>query len=826
MRVSVYDVLKSMYGPNETVYFCIVDEKGGEIKEVTLSCECGKYMSIEPDLKKYNAMNRGIYFMVNPSETDNRSITRINAQFVEIDNDSYVKQKEKIFAFPTSPSMIIKTQKSYNIYWLVDSNAKVDCFHEIQERLAEHFNGKLMCVNEENFARLPGYMCFEGDLPVEVTCVSFHPEHKYTQKQLTDALPGVDVAPEYKSGIEMGIKQVMRSCTFLQHCRDDAASLSEYDWYAMLTNLALFDNGAQMIHSLSATYPGYNAVNTQKKINYFLENEKSPITCEDICQKGFSCPQYETGKCPVKAPAEWCYQPMSVEDLRNVLRGLPYTRDGITDMKTAKQYIMDYLYNQDELTAKMIINSEIRGYFNIQSSFLKSLNSVYRNVSKAYQARSEKVDKGIPDWYEVSDKGLSFLPGVLAKQMAEEQKVFYSAEQHYCYQNGVYRKITEMQAQHMVQEKMLVHETKMSQIKDAEQQWRLQIQKDVRELNANPYIINIHNGLYNVLEDTLMEHTPDYYSTVQLNLNYDKKADCPLFKKYLAESMDGDMDQVQLIQEILGYFLIPVNSAQKCFLIVGVAGSGKSVLLRVLNEILLGRENVSNVAWQDLNQRFMTAELFGKLANIFADLPSKRIDDNGIFKALVGEDYLTVERKNKNPFSFQSTARLLFSCNSLPQNFGDHSEGFYRRLLIIPFNHAVPADKRDPELIKKFSGEADGIFQFALEGLRRLINNDNKFSVTQVNEVELQRYREESCAADSVLSFVNDCCELGDSYVTGSTELFDYYVKYCGKRGIRNGSQKYFVGHIRKLFPKVVKDCDNVAKRRTLNGIRLVEMTE
>ena len=46
-------------------------------------------------------------------------------------------------------------------------------------------------------------------------------------------------------------------------------------------------------------------------------------------------------------------------------------------------------------------------------------------------------------------------------------------------------------------------------------------------------------GLYNVLEDTLTPHTPDYYSTVQLAVTYDKKADCPLFKKFLMESMDG-----------------------------------------------------------------------------------------------------------------------------------------------------------------------------------------------------------------------------------------------------------------------------------------------
>ena len=131
---------------------------------------------------------------------------------------------------------------------------------------------------------------------------------------------------------------------------------------------------------------------------------------------------------------------------------------------------------------------------------------------------------------------------------------------------------------------------------DAEKQWRLKVQKDIRELNSNPYIINVRNGLYNVLEDTLTEHNPEYYSTVQLAVTYDKTADCPMFKKFLEESMDGDMDQVKLIQEMMGYFLIPVNAAQKCFVIVGAAGAGKSVLLRVLNEVLLGKQNVSNVS--------------------------------------------------------------------------------------------------------------------------------------------------------------------------------------------------------------------------------------
>ena len=419
------------------------------------------------------------------------------------------------------------------------------------------------------------------------------------------------------------------------------------------------------------------------------------------------------------------------------------------------------------------------------------------------------------------DSGLRFLPGVLAKEMAGKEQIFYAAEQHFSYRGGVYSEMTEMEAQRMVQEKMLVRETKMHQIIDAEKQWRLLVQKDIRELNANPYIINVKNGLYNVLENTLTKHTPNYYSTVQLNVTLNSKADCPLFKKFLADSMGGDMAQVALLQEMLGYFLIPVNSAQKCFVIVGVASAGKSVLLRVLNDVLLGKKNVSNVSWQALNERFKTAELFGKLANIFADLPTKNIDDNGIFKALVGEDYLTVEKKNKNPFSFQSSARLLFSCNSIPKNYGDKSEGFYRRLIIIRFNHAVPKEKRDPDLLEKFRMEADGIFWFALQGLRRLMQNHFVFSETQVNADELQQYREES---DSVLSFVKEFCEMGKDYSVGSTELFNAYKGYCEECGLKPYSHKSFVQQISVAFPNVERKIDRVAKKRVFIGLRLGEI--
>ena len=161
--------------------------------------------------------------------------------------------------------------------------------------------------------------------------------------------------------------------------------------------------------------------------------------------------------------------------------------------------------------------------------------------------------------------------------------------------------------------------------------------KPVQEINSNPFILNLQNGLYNTLDDSFKAHTPEYFSTVQLKAAYAPDAGCPLFLRYL-ESMLAE-EEIHLIQEIMGYLLLPVNKAQKSFVFVGAPNAGKSTLLNVVQEILLGSENVSNIPWQNLGDRFNRAELFGKLANIFADLPSKSIDDNGMFKALTGEDF-------------------------------------------------------------------------------------------------------------------------------------------------------------------------------------------
>lgn len=823
MNIQAEDVLNALFNPNEKVCLRVfADRKGDPFSGQKYSCEAAKFNDYKDTLKKHNEANRGIFYVVNLGGDNDKDIIRINAQFVEMDEGTFEEQQAKIDAFALPPSMIIRTRKSLHTYWFM-KDAKVEKFRVIQKGLVKHFHGDPACVNESRVMRLPGFNHCKQE-PVEVVCISFHPERKYTQEQLEEILPIEEEAvTEVKKGTEKGLNIVQHGCDFIKYCKEHAAELSEHDWYAMISNLAVFDGGDRLIHELSTPYPGYSESVTNKKINHFIESGTKPMTCAVIAEKGFKCPRLEDGSCSCKAPAALCYQPMGVTGLRDIISGLTAAGDVVVDMQTAIEFVEEYLYNVDPATAGTIINYELKKVFkDFKAAEFKSLISRQKQLSKDYQsgqkARKNKLEvSDFQEWYVSTEKGLKFMPGVLAEHMAESENVFYAAETYYVYRNGVYVEMPELEAQKLIRAKMISTETKMNQITDAEHQWRILVQKDLRELNANPFIINLKNGLYNLQEDKLVEHTPDYYSTVQLNASYDPKAQCPRFKQYLKEVLDAD--QIPLIQEMLGYFLVPITRAQKCFVIVGEGGAGKSQLLLVLNQVLLGSENVSNVSWQALNERFKTAELFGKLANIFADLPTKNIDDNGIFKALVGEDYLTVEKKNKNPFSFQSKARLLFSCNTIPRNLGDKSEGFYRRLILIRFDHAVPEDIKDPNLLEKLRNEADGIFLFALEGLRRLIGNNYKFSVTERNNRELDQYREES---DNVLSFVGECCELGEGFDYGSTELYNAYKGFCDDSGVKPYSQKNFVKQLMANFPGLERGVDKLGKRRIITGLRFI----
>lgn len=586
----------------------------------------------------------------------------------------------------------------------------------------------------------------------------------------------------------------------------------------MISNLAVFEGGEATIHRLSAGYSNYSKEETDAKIAHFRASGSGPITCKIIAEKGFLCPKLLDGSCTCAAPAAMSRKPLSADQLRERMNALRPTNRKYEDALAAQRFVERNMADMEPSGAALFIQHELRPFLHLTVADVKPILARQREL---YGNRSNDYPKAesLPEWYEVTQRGgTRFKPGILANHLAREVAAFSATGIFYACEDGVYQARDESWAANTARQYMIQDTATRRDIADCAWQWQIQVVRQTSEINADPLTLNLRNGLYHVMEDTLTPHTPEHLSTVRIQAAYDPEARCPVFMEAL-EAMLAE-PEIRLLQEIMGYVLVPVTKAQKAFIFVGAANAGKSTILWVLQDVLLGRENVSNIPWQDLSERFNKAELFGRLANIFADLPSKAIDDNGMFKSLTGEDYITAERKNRDPFTFRSTARFLFSCNEMPRNYGDRSEGFYRRLVIIPFTKAIPENKRDPGIRSKLAKERDGILMWALEGLRRLIRNEYRFSETETTKAEIERYRVES---NSALQFFQECCALDDTSATSRTLVFERYKQFCQDNCLRPMSQNNFNKDIERAYPTIACDIDRLARMRIWRGMKLLE---
>ena len=620
---------------------------------------------------------------------------------------------------------------------------------------------------------------------------------------------------------ENGLEVVCFKCDFIRHCKKNSKTLSEPLWHGMITNLALFKGGTYRIHELSKDYKTYSEKETEEKISNFLKSGAGPMTCETLRDRGYPCERY--GKtCYGKSPASLAFKPLTVKDIRECIKFLSVSEvSNATNVDTALRFIEDYMYNIGVALGKSLIEEDLAKHLKIKNP--KDLISFYREVIKKF--KKERGDKAksknhikpnnfqsLP-WYEEQEKGLKFLPFVLAKHLSETRDVYYGGESFLIYENGVYNISGEKEAGRIIMDYMLPNYCTMASIRDCRDQWDILVSMDFDVFNRNPYLVNVRNGLLDIRDMSFKEHTPSYLSTVQLNVEYNPHAHCPQFEKFLNEVLDCRL--IPLVQEILGYLLTTNTSAQKSFVLLGPARTGKSTLLWVVEYLLLGKKNVSNIPWQEIGDKFKTAELLGKLANVFSDLPSKSIDDTGIFKVVTGEDYLMAEKKNKNPFKFRPFARLVFSCNELPKNYVDRTEGFYRRLIIVPFNRQIDKNKIDKALKYKFQREKEGILNWALEGLRRLYENNFEFSENELTDEVKKEYKREN---NNVISFVEECCEIDSLFSCSRIEIYESYKEFCGESGLKALSQIKFNKELECNF-NVTRA--RSGKLRLWNGVRI-----
>ncbi len=334
---------------------------------------------------------------------------------------------------------------------------------------------------------------------------------------------------------------------------------------------------------------------------------------------------------------------------------------------------------------------------------------------------------------------------------------------------------------------------------------------DRNMFNQGKEVINLENGLLDIHTKELKPHTPKSYSTIRIPLTYVPQAACPKIKQFFGEVLKPE--DIPVLEELFGYCLIPDYSIQRAFLLVGDGANGKSTLLELF-KAFIGKSNCTNLSLQAIeNQRFALAELFGKLANIYADIPSTEMKHVGRFKMLTGGDTIGAEKKFKDQFAFNNTARLIFSTNK-PPKVKEDTLAFWRRWVMIDFPNRFEGSKADTKILKKLTvkEELDGLLNIALEGLDRLLSQE-RYSYNPTSDEIADRYLK---AADPVYAFVEDRCKTNPLGWVSKDELYDAFINYSDTHNIpRIGIE---------TFGRAIKNTTNAhvrAERKTVGNIRV-----
>lgn len=321
------------------------------------------------------------------------------------------------------------------------------------------------------------------------------------------------------------------------------------------------------------------------------------------------------------------------------------------------------------------------------------------------------------------------------------------------------------------------------------------IREDTEPSSAN--YIAFKNGIYNIATDQLEDFNPGIVITNKIDYEYDPTAYSEITDRTLDKLACNDETVRALLEEAIGYCFYRRNELRKCFILTGDKQNGKSTYLAMV-EALLGRKNIASLDLKELGDRFKTAELVNKLANIGDDIGDEFIANPAIFKKLVSGNPVNVERKGTNPFDFGNFAKFLFSANNIPR-IKDKSGAVMSRLIIIPFDARFTVDDPDFDPYIKYKLIQEEPMQYLINvgiaGLKRVLAN-RRFTTSQRVQKELEEYEENN---NPILLFFKEI-SFDDIINEPTNAVYQQYHEFCLANTFTPMSKIEFSKQVKKRF--------------------------
>ncbi len=332
--------------------------------------------------------------------------------------------------------------------------------------------------------------------------------------------------------------------------------------------------------------------------------------------------------------------------------------------------------------------------------------------------------------------------------------------------------------------------------------------------DVDPWLLGAQDGVVDLRIGRGRKATPEDRVTMRARVPYDPSAACPLWIATLASVFNYDDDLIDYVWRAFGYSLSG-DCREECFFVNwGEGGNGKGTVMNTMAWVLA--DYADNLPFASLEATDRTsiptdvAKLVGRRFVTASESSGDAVHLNEArIKALTGQDPITARFLHKNYFTFQPVAKFWLASNLKP-TVKDESEGFWRRVHLIPFTQSF-IGREDKTLKQRLRDEAPGILAWAVRGC--LEWQAHGLNPPPAVLAATKTYREES---DPLAAFFADRCVFVGN--VQASVLYGAYKQWAEQCGFKH--KEYLT---LTAFGRLIKKRFNVAEGRhtTYLGVAL-----
>lgn len=315
------------------------------------------------------------------------------------------------------------------------------------------------------------------------------------------------------------------------------------------------------------------------------------------------------------------------------------------------------------------------------------------------------------------------------------------------------------------------------------------------QLDKDPFLMNTPGGTYDLRKgwkDRREHRAEDYLMKVTAVDPGEKGKE--MWEQALMDTFLGDKELIDYVQEVVGLTAIGKVFVEALIIAYGEGKNGKSTFWNTISRVLglYGGSMASDVLTAGCRRNVAPekAELKGKRLVIAAELDEGMRLNTGVVKQLCSTDMVRGEKKFKDPADFMPSHQLVLYTNHLPR-VGASDAGTWRRLVVIPFNATFEAKEDQKDFAERLFEEAGpAILAWIMAGAERIIKKKYKLERPECVKQAIIKYRKDN---DWLGNFLDECCEIDESYCERSGELYAHYRNYAERMGDFKRSNADFV---------------------------------